>query len=577
MNDDGPDNTTLNQEAGSASDHLRLAAIDHAEYDALADLFLGDGGYAPEPVQALDVAETNDGDIHRDQDAQNCASNDQQEPTHETHTPVLQLARHEDDAPLGSNVPDPDVEHEHFEVQAAGIHVLETLAATDAHASDLLAELMSAELITQGTEMDHGDPTSQLSEQISDARIEFVAMPDPTVEVVVLGHLPVRATLWARQYACNQAKQRCETVALVRAASGSTSVDLITDGESISVRSFDQLDDALAAVSKLADRVILRVDESNEPELLDRPEIEEITILTGADEAAVVASYRLIKTLDATLGEQYIDDEGPTLRVAVMGAGQEMAADACTKLGNAVETFIQRPIEIMIGSGRIDATGTTNLYRDSISHPASHILDGLVHAARVQSDTDDVSEQHVQDSIDSESSAPMVEFPSAGVQIPSPKDIHHEQESKPEQRTEQQPEPKSDQENAPTLRDGLCAMIPGLKPIEARCPKAPGVDLALDSKGRLHLIVCDADSDDAMNRLLAAQTWARNNFGLLIRAEPELCVPTADRDADTDALMHLISIDPRTVREIYDTQVRIYSLARVKVGHVIAQIATPIN
>ena len=98
MNDDGPDNTTLNQEAGSASDHLRLAAIDHAEYDALADLFLGDGGYAPEPVQALDVAETNDGDIHRDQDAQNCASNDQQEPTHETHTPVLQLARHEDDA-----------------------------------------------------------------------------------------------------------------------------------------------------------------------------------------------------------------------------------------------------------------------------------------------------------------------------------------------------------------------------------------------------------------------------------------------------------------------------------------------
>lgn len=531
-------------ENGTDNTKLELASIDHAEYDALADLFLGDGGFAPEPTYSDDSSEPESHTELPDE-----------LPNHTTHTPVLQLARHEDDAELGALVPDQDTHHEHysdhpehepfevpFEARGAGLHVLETLAATDAQASALLAELMGASA-----------EIGERAVQSSGDEIEFIAMPEPTVEVVVLGHLPVRATLWARQYACSRAKEMCETVALVRAASGSTSVDLITGGESVSVRSFANLDEALGAVSKLADRVIMRVDEASEPELLDRAEIEEITILTGADEAAVVASYRLIKTLDATLGERYIEDEGPTLRVAVMGASREMAMDACTKLRSAAETFLERAIEIVIGSGRIDATGTTNLYRDSISHPASHILDALVLAAG----TSEVSAPELTDSVvDTE-----VEFPVEGVAMPEPKIVQD----------------KPSQDDAPTMRDGLCALIPGLSPIEARCPKAPGVELALDSKGRLHLVVCDADSHDSMNRLLAAQTWARNNLGLLIRAEAGMSMPASDRDVNTDAMMHLISIDPRAVREIYDTPVRIYSLARVKVGNVIAQVATPIN
>jgi len=120
-------------------------------------------------------------------------------------------------------------------------------------------------------------------------------------------------------------------------------------------------------------------------------------------------------------------------------------------------------------------------------------------------------------------------------------------------------------------------LIPGLAPIEARCPKAPGVELAIDEHGELHLLVSDADTEDVMNRLLAAQSWAKNNFGLLVRAEPNLAMPSTDRDADTDAAMHLISIDPRSVHEIYDTPVHVYALARVKVGRIIAQVATPVN
>ena len=96
------------------------------------------------------------------------------------------------------------------------------------------------------------------------------------------------------------------------------------------------------------------------------------------------------------------------IRVAVMGAADEVAQDACTKLGNAVETFIGRPIEIFVGSSRIDATGTTNLFRDSTPHRAGDILDMLVASA---TKAHGLSDEQIQ--------SLSVEIPTGEVQIPN--------------------------------------------------------------------------------------------------------------------------------------------------------------
>jgi hypothetical protein len=509
---------------------IRLASIDHEEYDALADLFLGDGELAP---QGFDAHEQ---------------SVEPSEPTHSTHTPVLQLTRHEEDAELLADQVE-SVVHE---------GVLDTLGITQGHASELLAELLGE----VGSDIETGPNSGD--------RLEVVEVTIPRVEVVLLGHLPVRATLWARQYACHRAQETGESTALIRAASGSMAVDLI--GDAPKMDSALSLGDALGRVCVHADRVILRVDESCEPELLDRDEVDEITILTGADEAAVVASYRLIKALDVTLAERFGVEDGPQIRVAVMGARREQAIDACTKLQNAVETFIERQVEIVMGSGRIDATATTSMYRDTVSHRGSAVLDGLLRAGRGLEEDEEIGEGLIEESNEE---VVGVEFPASGVSVPVPK-VQSEAQPK---RAENEPAlmPQRQATESPRIREGLCAMIPGLRAIEARCPKAPGVELGVDEDGRLHLLVCDEDTRDAMNRLLAAQVWARNNLGLLIRAEGSLSAPSADRDEDTDAAMHLISPDPAGVREIYDTSVRVYSLARVRVGNVIAQVATPIN
>lgn len=586
MDDLRPDNATphANQSASrsatSESGHIRLAAIDHEEYDALADLFLGGGGLAPAQVSDQKPA-TNDQDHDQDQETSctNAAGSDQDDPTqsdlpnHTTHTPVLQLTQYDD-------------EEDEYESQNAGMRILETIRATDAHASDLLAQIMGEQTLTNESELELCDELDDGYREINlasmlnptksaihDAQPEqSVARPGMAIEVIVLGHLPVRATLWARQYACSLAREQDETVALIRAASGSTSIDLITGQESPSVRASAQIDGAFDTVSTHADRVILRVEGTWEPELLDRHEVDQITILTGADEAAIVASYRLIKTFDATLSARDSKSPAPSLRLAIMGAHEEVASDARAKLQNAVNTFIERPVEIVVGSGRIDATGTTNLYRDSVAHRASAIFQGLVDAAARTKTDGEASGTHT-----AALSTKREEIAADPIVIPSAR-ASTQVEVKPIQDTTRSEVPtQRDEPDAPTIRDGLCALIPGLSPIESRCPKAIGVEMALDDDGRVHLLVSDMDTRDAMNRLLAAQSWVRDNLGLLLRAEPKMAMPTSARDEDTDAKMHLISANPRSVNEIYDTSVRVYALARVKVGNIIAQVATPIN
>lgn len=517
MDDTRDDTHGTGDERESGHPSIRLAPIDHDEYDALADLFLGDGELSP-------------------------PSFEEPEPTHVTHTPVLQLTHTIDEAGDGAeSLPE--------------IRVIESLEATGQHASTLMAELV-------------GDTSTEPHDaEVRDEDIELVRLPKPKIELIVLGHLPVRATLWARQYACGVAKSNDEIVALVRAASGSTAIDLITGREPERAMGCADIESALGVIDERADRVVMRVDERLEPELLDRPEVSTITILTGADEAAIVASYRLVKAVDATLNDRYEDvDDAPQLRIAVMGSPKDQAEDARYKLRNAVESFLHRDIEIVIGSGRIDATGTTNIFRDTRSHHAGDMIDGLVALAH---ETEIREEKTHRD-------PPVIESRALDIEDVTPKSATIEPAPKPKADAAANPDTKQTTQD-PEFRDGLCALLDGIRPIETRCPKAQGVEMGMDEAGRLQLIACDADCHAALERLYTAQSWAREHFGLLLRAEPGLQYPSTDPRDDSDAVMHLISHEPAALRGIYDTPVRMYALARVRVAGVIAQVATPLN
>ncbi len=465
--------------------YMKLAGIEDGEYDALADLFLGESELAPEPFSQTGT--------------------DSVEPV--TTAPVRFKGPPDD-----SMVPE---------------RPIEIMPRLDEH--QLKPQL---------------EP--QLEPQLDPERVLCV-------EAVLLGHLPVRASLWVRQYACSTARRRGEVVALIRAAAGSTSVDLISGTQTIDSAVCGSLHQALARVNTIADRVILRVDETTEPELLDREEINEITILTGADEAAIVASYRLIKTITSVWDSDELHTT-PHVRLAVMGATGQQVADASAKLSRAVDAFLDRPIEIIDAAGRIDATGTTNIFRDTVAHQATSILDELI----------DISSGLVEAPDPAEYFEPQI---AEDPQIAAEQLAAAYRENTPKEQ-EVIPAPKP----TPT---GLGSMIAGLTRLETRCPFALDVELCIDQSGELHLVAGD-QHDAPMARLETVRAWVRDHLSLILRAEPELAFPDAD-DRSSEISLHLISADPHTLRGLIDSPVRMYALAEVTVGGQSAKVATPIN
>lgn len=391
----------------------------------------------------------------------------------------------------------------------------------------------------------------------------------PLVELVILGHLPVRASLWVRQYACLSARKRNETVALVRAAGGSVAIDVITGRDTAQIEAVDDVETGVTIARHAAARVVLRVDETAEPELLERTGLDEVTILTGADEAAVVASYRLIKTLAASLDDRLDPECGPRLRVAVMGnPGPEIEA-ARLKIAKACKAFLDRPIEILDASGRIDATGTVTVCRSDAAGAAEHALGVLLGGIAADTTrpavsaglrlTDTTAEQTLADE------PAVVVMPRQAAVEPAAAERTLLADRIVETRIMR-------------LREPLACLVEGLRPIEARCPSAPGVELACDDDGRLHAVATDDQgAGQAVAALLTASAWARANLALLIRAESGVAMPSADPRDDHATPLHLLARRPSAARTVLDTEVIVYALASVIAGGEEIMVATPLN
>lgn len=514
---------------------IRLTGTDQTEHDALAELFLGDAAFAPPPMGTQSAAHP-------------AADHDPAPPA----PPARREPRPE---------PRPEPYTSRFEGSTARRYEPDT----------------SAEHTARRDEGHAHDPASER----------------PVVELVILGHLPVRASLWVRQYACLSARKRSETVALVRAAGGSVAVDVITGRAAAQIDPVDSVEDAVTIATAAASRVVLRVDETAEPELLGQPGVDEVTILTGADEAAVVASYRLIKSLVATLDARDQDDpdavaraltpdDGPRLRVAVMGnPGPEIEA-ARQKIARACQAFLDRPIEILDASGRIDATGTVTVCRSDEPHATEAVLEALLRpAAPATSTLRAPAPLRLTASPEPATNRPAAHpLPEVVVLARSPgRQPAGEPEATPMPAPSLAPPPAQVAEAKPLrLNRPLAALIEGLTPIESRCPGAPGVELACDDDGRVHAVTTDARGcGEATAALLAASAWARANLALLIRAEPGIAIPSADPQDDHEPVLHLLARRPSAARAVLDTDVLVYALAEIEASGQPVLVATPLN
>jgi len=396
------------------------------------------------------------------------------------------------------------------------------------------------------------------------------------IEGVVLGNLPVLASAWVTQYAREVAIESRSTVAMLRARSGLFTLELVGElvGElraSATAATFDTpihqtalhqtLDQAILAALRAATWIVCADCEALFGDYLEEGLLDGITLLTGADEPAIVACYRNLKSLvtrpNAHASNAAVDPS--SIRLAVMGATAERADDAAHRLETAAETFLGRRPGRTFCISKIGGSGVRTLFRGSDSRSVDELID-LVRTLRADLTAGDIS------TADAMEPATII-----ATRAPAPK-LHaaHDAPGVSEPKLGAVPGlitgpiTIAAQHSIITAPRTLSVHIPGLTALPHRCPYAPEVELAFDQHGGLHLLRrAGSSAAPVIVQLLTARAWAVMHSEMLRAACPSLRVGSRSDAASSESpVMHAFTDHPKDVRGLLDTDVRLHLLAR---------------
>lgn len=396
------------------------------------------------------------------------------------------------------------------------------------------------------------------------------SMPRPAfpvrIEGLVLGHLPILASAWVNQYARHTAAQLRAPVVLVKLRAGECSLELFGTPEAEAMRRAPALgpaasmEDAVAMAAGRAGLWLIRVDDIAEPHLAELDSLDTVTLLTGAHESAVVASYRTIKQLFRPASEE--EGEGPEVRLAIMGAAVDRAADATQKLERAAETFLGRRVGVSACIAKIGPGRSTLLYRGPLVQDAAAVLNWLIPAIRSPRPA---------------AAAQTTASPREGraAITPAPSMAAHSGAAVPAAAASPRVAAPAAAEASLPASAPLAAHVPGLNPIAAACPYTPAVQLATDADGRLHLLAHTRGPVDpaapAVAQLLTAAAWARAHWALL------RLTPGQELGEAVEPVLHMLTPDARAVRALGESSIRLHLLAPVQAGGTVVWFCTELN
>ncbi len=408
------------------------------------------------------------------------------------------------------------------------------------------------------------------------------------VDGIVLGHLPVFAAAWVSQYAKRVSEERGSPVTLVRLHGGRCELDIV--GSLSSPQTDTPPTSALAAVAaagQASHTWILRVDEPNETTLATLEGVDRLTILTGADDVAMAATYRTLKFLVAQIRASDIDEDliATRLRVMIMGATDEKAASAQEKLRSMMAAFLDAPIEVLVGPQRISPTLMASLFRDATQVDPAEIVEMIralpreqhaPAASRIGPVQSAANGQHAVAS--APSFAPAVTITPARL-ANEPPVIHTARISAPEVAVEPARKsvatPTGESSGVPHSLE-LVHHEPGLNKLPVQCPYFPEAEIAVDATGSLHLLArVDAQhtAGDCVARLITTAGWLADHLALI-----RLAVPGTPLAANADeAALHLFTDQPKDVRHFLNGGVKVHLLASVQVGGAIAWVCRELN
>jgi hypothetical protein len=458
------------------------------------------------------------------------------------------------------------------------------------------------------------------------------ALPAIThIEGLILGHLPVLATAWVVQYASHVAHELRQPVGVMRvqprgeALSVAMDIVLPSGVRRASAPPCAQVDDAIVYARARAARWLIRVEGEPEP-AMHMMGVDSVTLLTGADDAAVVSSYRTLKVLSESSRQEL-----PHLRIAIMGSADAKASAAEDRLLRAATAFLQRNIEPAARVQRIATCVSETIFRGETLLSCETLIAKLggAHAEAVTPEEDlgphedlvasmfaPTRDEATRDALIDVMFADRPQGPTPAF-VPTPTraerppapgvtgtsrerrrgsgvaltDLLHDIRSHsctavhapkpvrpratPMQTShafarELSPHHAEVEESGPDLSahaapvaasiapasTGLAAHIAGLMTIDVRCPYAPGVEFAMDGGGGLHLLTRGSGGGEPVSDLMVASAWAADHASLLTRVAPQLVVDAVG--AGQGATLHILTDNVTQLRSLMTTSVRVH-------------------
>lgn len=359
------------------------------------------------------------------------------------------------------------------------------------------------------------------------------------VEALIMGHLPMMAGAWAAQYARHAFAFERRPVMLLRDAAGSRTLEALPACGVTQAQGARSADDAIERCGVGCSRIVVRTDEIDEPDLIHASGECDITLLTGADDAAIVSAYRTLKQLFGATG-----DSTRTLGVAVMGAPEPRAKESFARLQRAARTFLGRDLSLAAVCPALTTEPSSLVWRGACDERDYAGLLSRLRRLRPTAATARVTPapepkrsapptpiRGARAAIEDWDSCDLLDMPAVGA---------------------------AQQARGSRGRE----LLRGIRAVELRCPIAAEIELGVDDAGRLHLIAEDR-SASPLEGLSAAAEWATENFELLSLAI-EAKGLAAPRGAQRP-MLHAVTRSPARAKQMLRCGVRVHVMADVDV------------
>ncbi len=425
-------------------------------------------------------------------------------------------------------------------------------------------------------------PASQGTIQAATRQASAAAAPAEArkpllVEGLVLGHLPMMASLWASQYPRLCAARDDAPVALVRLDAGTARVEVFhppigqrtrltersgdhaSHDQSASGRTCPDLAGAISRAAQTASRIVIYSSFTADELLFARSAaVNAMAVLTGADDASAVGAYKAIKRLATVDGRTAQSPQ--VIRVAVMGSDEPRADAAFHRLADAANSFLSVPIQLA-GHCRQIVGGVpgTLLFDGPSAMTTQAVIEALSRPAAPCSYEPAIEPVRVASAVTvAPSPAQQFTVPSAGASVPPPaRPSAHTADTvaEPSMTAADSPLPvASPQVHPPAIATAQRGVAPtGLIPLAIYCPFERAPLLAIDDAG-VPQVVAAAEagrSGESLQQLLAVSAWLWSNRELLAMVCPAL-------RTDAKPVMHLVTDRPCDVTRLVDSDVRLH-------------------